>query len=445
MNRGKDGTSAPLRGCERTPDAVTGGTGRLGQPDRLRHIDGLRGLAMLMVLLCHGWLAFHYTAYFRTPFGRVDLFHLQVMGFLGVSLFLVLSGFCLYYPYALRRDKPGPTLESFYQRRVRRIFPPYYGIFTIGVIAAGFGILPQIYPHTYSAHELIGIILWHLLLIHNIRPEFIGTINDTMWSMGLEWQLYLFFPLLFVALRRFDPRLIISIIFVCNFVVRTYLQHNGEFEELDVYCLLLSAFGMVYNFAIGMFAAWYLTRPAPAENTERYWRWFEPAAITAALLVAAINILSVLPKIPDFTILMPFSTNAAWSTLFAALIVVASRPGRLHALLAHPWIAALGVFSYSAYLVQGSILWPICHVAGRFVRGNPAEIAVEFLVIIPLILGISYLFHCAFERPFMTIPAGELPAPKTPDRSTLIVRMLSVAMLFWIIMILVDRAVTGSM
>ena len=68
---------------------------------RLHFIDGLRGLAMLMVLLFHGWVRNHYW-HLYVPLGPhhyVNIASLLSHGYTGVHLFLVLSGFCLFWPF----------------------------------------------------------------------------------------------------------------------------------------------------------------------------------------------------------------------------------------------------------------------------------------------------------------------------------------------------------
>ena len=92
---------------------------------RLHYIDGLRGLAMLMVLLYHCWLFGGMWSIGPTVGGH----HLKIapilgFGHIGVNLFLVLSGFCLYWPFVKGGTKREPTLWEFAKKRGRRILPP---------------------------------------------------------------------------------------------------------------------------------------------------------------------------------------------------------------------------------------------------------------------------------------------------------------------------------
>src|SRR5262245_33011004 len=98
---------------------------------RLSFIDGLRGLAVLMVLTYHCWV--HTIGERHLPV-TVAFLHRNVdvtiplhLGYVGVHLFLVLSGFCLTYPL-VREGVAGMRLElgRFFRRRAWRILPPYY-------------------------------------------------------------------------------------------------------------------------------------------------------------------------------------------------------------------------------------------------------------------------------------------------------------------------------
>ena len=90
---------------------------------RLHFVDGLRGLAMLSVLLFH--CRQNGGEWQWTPFRphSVNFAGALNYGYIRVNLFSVLSGFCLYWPFA-RPGRPEPTLLAFAQKRCRRILPP---------------------------------------------------------------------------------------------------------------------------------------------------------------------------------------------------------------------------------------------------------------------------------------------------------------------------------
>lgn len=160
------------------------------KPPRLPFIDGLRGLALLMVLVYHAWLhGVGAPILLSLPGFEVDVTAPAFFGFAGVRLFVVLSGFCLTYPLAhgeLRVD-----LGRFWRRRARRILPPCY-------VALAVFLLLRALAHRPTEP---GDILTHLLLIHNLFPQWLLSINGAWWTLALEAQFYLVFPLLVASFR----------------------------------------------------------------------------------------------------------------------------------------------------------------------------------------------------------------------------------------------------
>src|SRR5579864_4346783 len=95
---------------------------------RLEYIDGLRAVAALMVLLTHMWVFMGAPALsFQVGHATIVMATMLAVGNVGVNLFLVLSGFCLAWPFACDstlRDRT--TIWQFWKRRFLRIAPAYY-------------------------------------------------------------------------------------------------------------------------------------------------------------------------------------------------------------------------------------------------------------------------------------------------------------------------------
>ena len=82
-------------------------------------------------------------------------------------------------------------------------------------------------------------------------------------------------------------------------------------------------------------------------------------------------------------------------------MILSYKTGKLQTVLSAPVLFLPGWFSYSAFLILVAILWPLCrifqHIAAQSVL---TAIGVEFFVVFPIIIGLSYLFHIVFERPY---------------------------------------------
>ena len=158
---------------------------RLNGPPRVGivSIDVLRALAALAVV------AFHLHLLFGTSGSRV-VDALADHGWLGVSLFFVISGFCIHLPYA-RAERIEP--REYLVRRFVRIWPPYAAAILVGIVAA--------YLHGPVALRTLAFMVGHaaFLLVGEtpIRHE-----NVVLWSIVVEVQLYLFY----LAIRCWSPR-----------------------------------------------------------------------------------------------------------------------------------------------------------------------------------------------------------------------------------------------
>lgn len=148
-------------------------------------LDGLRGLAIVLVLICHVW------GNSGTPhlsFMNIDLTPLANMGKSGVILFFVLSGYLL-FPSILRTSN-GNNIASYFKRRFFRIVPAYYAaLIFIVIFGTGSSSALNIFSHLFLTHTLFN-------------STFFG-ISGAFWSLGPEIQFYLFLPVLIYTIRFF--------------------------------------------------------------------------------------------------------------------------------------------------------------------------------------------------------------------------------------------------
>jgi peptidoglycan/LPS O-acetylase OafA/YrhL len=156
-------------------------------------LDGLRAIAVLAVVLHHLWPE-------RVP-----------GGFVGVDVFFVLSGFLITGIVAREARDGRFSIATFYERRVRRLFPALFVVLAATLAASWFLLLPSDAVATFRAG--IGtllfasnVVFWKSLAAGYFAAD--AKLNPLLhtWSLGVEEQFYLLFPiLLLVALAKF-PR-----------------------------------------------------------------------------------------------------------------------------------------------------------------------------------------------------------------------------------------------
>ncbi|MBP3960478.1 acyltransferase [Gemmata sp. G18] len=171
----------------------------------VREFDGFRGLAILAVMVHHFW-----------PRSGPLAAHSAIphLGWVGVDLFFVLSG-CLITGILLDTRGSAGYFKNFYARRVLRIFPLYF-LF----VAAAYILIPRLQAATNPGEfvQESGPAWWYLLYLGNLREALTGSapayVLAPTWSLCIEEQFYVAFPLLVAALPVYRLRLLLWVL-VC--------------------------------------------------------------------------------------------------------------------------------------------------------------------------------------------------------------------------------------
>lgn len=338
---------------------------------RLKFLDGLRAVALLMVLVRH----FYVRAY---SLGLPPWSRALGLGYLGVSLFLLLSGFCVSWAYLGPKGRRFSLLE-FARLRATRILPAYYVAVAIGVaITAG----------SSTPREISWQVFTHVLLIHNWFPSTVMGLVGPFWSLALECQLYVLFPLLFWGFKRFGAWWTLAAVAAAQTTFRAYaLRFGTEYNDLT-FVLPWSVAGRIFDFTLGMLAAFLVSHGA---HTSR-WRAAWPAIAVFGLPLA------LLAK-SRFGVTHPL-TDALWALSFFAVVLWAATGRWLHALLSYGPLVWLGVASYSAYLVHEMAMPVVFAVLLRW-----DAFAHHPLYLAPLALALTlvpcFVFFYLVEQPAM--------------------------------------------
>src|ERR1700729_630181 len=358
---------------------------------RLAGLDGIRGLAALYVVINHVFLrAFPGSPVDHAPFWAAWF----IYGRFAVVVFIVLSGFSL----ALSPARHGWRLDAvsgFAQRRARRIMPPYWAALAFS-LAVAWLIVPQPGNGVPDAKSVWvnGLLVQNIVTAH--RP------NAAFWSMAIEAQLYLAFPLLLLLVRRWSGLVmvgVVALIVVAVGIVGPHVAHLNVF-------VLQSPPDLAALFAVGVLTAGIVG----ASTARRSWPW--PKLALAAIVPVLVLIWwrgSVWTL--DHIYWVDLSLGPAIACLLAALAT--GRPAGLLRVLDTRPIRSLGSFSYSLYLTHAPIVAIVCErvVAGRVATGVPFFL-VSLALALPLTIGFARAFAALFEIPFQR----PRPASETPRR-----------------------------
>jgi peptidoglycan/LPS O-acetylase OafA/YrhL len=307
--------------------------------NHLRQLDGIRFLAVAMVLFDH-WMS-----------GRVEL----PLGALGVTIFFVLSGFLITRILLSSKDKLanepngglGKYMKTFYIRRTLRIFPVYYlTLFVLYLV------------NEPPVRRTIG---WLALYATNLYMAYyttwMGTV-DHLWSLAVEEQVYLFFPLmLFIVPRKLVPAT--ALLMIVGAVAMRYVLYRARLPWFIGYVTMPACLD---SFGLGaLMAFWWLYQRDRFELVFRHsiWIW-----ASIALLTAIVVYTKIMPAIPDATGL-PGHHNImsdVWERLAASLIgffligrAVLGFGGPMKWILEHPVSQYMGRISYGLYLYHNFV------------------------------------------------------------------------------------------
>ncbi len=357
----------------------TGTTGKTHYPA----LDGLRGVAILLVVILHN---FRFMNYF-------------FFGWLGVDLFFVLSGFLITDILMNKLGQPH-FLRNFYLRRVFRIFPLFYLTLIIFLL-----ILPHVKSYTlhtdyYTSHQF-----WLWTYLQNWLFIFKAPYGDPVllhiWSLGVEEQFYLFWPLVILLFRK--PKILLAIVLLLLVAVgiTRYLIWINKIEDL-AYASLYT-FTRIDGICIGCLLA-LLLRINPG--------FLKKNTLLLVLLMAAINFgFYFINNRHAFT--LPYLAFVGYSTfavLFGILVyeAVTGESRWIQFIFNNRILRFFGRISYGFYVFH----WPVYMLfypplltlfrdRAHF-SIKPAELAGSLLVtgIAILISVISFRF---FESPILKL------------------------------------------
>lgn len=361
------------------------------RPHTSHHLDaltGVRAAAALWVLIYHVWLLSGAGTAAMPFFRGVDLSPLLAMGYLGVDVFFVLSGFVLSLQVLRSVSKQQMPYSTFLRRRILRVYPAYYACLTILLLVSLWGT----HPHSLGVTD----VALHAVMFHNLVDENVSSINPVFWSMPFEWQFYLLFPYLVLALLRQRPFLLLGVCMGIAVVTKLLVLAGGP--EGWTHVLLAQLPFRIDEFVVGMIGANIAGAISPRASLRRCIFWIGSLALGGAVIYYGIAA----------PLWWTWNLDAVIRSLWVEVAVVAiliGLSGDTHLgvrLFANSVLVWLGTISYSIYLWHFPLLLWLRSTTLVRQRGVAFdEMFTSLLTIgLALVLVFSAISYYTVERPF---------------------------------------------
>jgi peptidoglycan/LPS O-acetylase OafA/YrhL len=372
--------------------------------DRLGVLDGMRGIAVLLVLWYHIWEI----SWLPAPFHWLQW--IPETGFIGVPLFFFLSGFVITFPF-VRAQIAGerlPTWGHFAWRRFIKIVPSY--LLSIAIA----------YAIGYAASERSGATAWeevvtHLLFIHTWWQSTYGSINGVLWTLAIEVEFYLVFPLVWWCFSR-RPFLTFGAMIALAMLWRVHAAQCCFAHQMPL--LVENLPGYIDIFACGMLSAWIFARfghrlRAPRISIAMPLVAIAGAALFCSLLIGMFNDRAS----PQWEVALQIYTRPLFGLSFGAVALGSlAAPARWQALLANAPLRFMAFISYNLYLYHQMIarLMVRAHIppfVGHDPHGDPVWQVRYTILAFAFTIAQAALVTYLFERPLLRLPQPRLLIP----------------------------------
>jgi len=378
----------PVRGIAPVPSA--------------RHIpelDGLRGIAILMVMLGHFWLGAQ-----PSDVAERALYTVVQNGWVGVDLFFVLSGFLITGILLDTKDNPR-YFRNFYARRALRIFPLYYGFLFVWFI-----VTPRVFDISATGPFGDGSDrqLWFWAYLSNYLSLIKGAIVphglNHFWTLAIEEQFYLVWPALVLLASRKTLRTVCLLMIPASLAFRLWLM-TTDYAHTGGYVLTPARVGTL---AIGAWLASAIREPVWRKRIER----FAPVGFfVSAILLIAINF-------PDFRMqgfepamqIFGFPLLAILSASALAIALDNRYRKSWHQKLLRRWeLRFFGKYSYGMYVFHLPVIVAFEAIGfsiAAFPKTGNTDVPAAFLftsIALGVTIALAYASWHLYEKQFLKL------------------------------------------
>lgn len=359
-------------------------------------LNGLRFIAAYAVVITHVELL-------KATFGFNHSWHhpiIQNLGGLGVYFFFVLSGFLITYLLLVEKNVTGSIhIKDFYFRRIFRIWPLYYFIFILGFFVLphfnviDIGYLQKSFEENYWQHFIL-----YLIMLPNLAYAMYGPVPHIgqLWSIGVEEQFYLFWPLL-VKYAKKPFKILTGIIILFIGIKAMILLLNSHYANNEHFAALkkFAAMSKFECMAIGSMAAYLLYRNKQFMLNIIYHKLVQ----IFSLVIIPVLIFFTPDNIQD-------GIHILYSVSFAIIITNVASNQRSVIKLNNKKIDYLGKVSYGIYMYHMMIIPVVLFFLSKwpFLKNHPMLTNMAIYIIVSLItILLSILSYEYFEKFFIRL------------------------------------------
>lgn len=358
-------------------------------PSRQTFADGLRSFAVLWVVLHHLWAANHIPQ-LAALLPKALVFVTMELGYLGVSVFFVLSG----YVMALtthRLDVDGPSAGRFLLRRMIRLTPPLQAAVVVTVALA--------WIEAFIRPDKAEVPAWGNVLAHmTYTQDFLSypRLNDVLWTLAIEVQFYLAFALMLWCADSLRRRAGWPWARMAVGAVAAIIAMPWALRWLLTPIWPGGFIGFWYSFMLGVLAGWTVRREPYAG--------VGLAALAGVVLFATVN--------------DPFHNTIASLATTAALMLAHWR-GAMGRWLNWRWWQFIALLSYSIYLFHLAAQGATAFVIRRVLAPSLVTDIVIFAALVAMPVLVAWIAWRLIEQPSMVwsrrIRVGPAPTSRPPE------------------------------
>jgi len=329
-------------------------------------IDGLRAVAILSVLFFHinpAWLP---------------------GGFIGVDVFFVISGFLISsHIMSEIESQNGFEFGRFYLRRIQRILPALFFMISL-VLLVSYFIFTQSYFHTAGEQALTAVLSFSNIYFYLTSGYFdldasLKPLLHT-WSLGVEEQFYLLWPLILVLFTKVSRRSVLVLWLFCVLILISFLLNIIFGDSKDAIFYLMPF--RIFEFSVGAVVAWFVLRGASYKYSESVGNVV--GGVSLAVLLSMMFFLDEESVFPSYN---------AIPVIVASALILYYQGSLVSKLLSVKWLVFVGLISYSLYLYH----WPVIVFARYLFPMQSIYMLNITIVILSFLLAVFSYFY--IERP----------------------------------------------